>query len=93
MSILALTAAAAAAPAANKNPYGLWEALQQGGIIAWSVFLILCLTILAGSGCAGQVLPGELSTVFAVIVQATRTPYASTGCCTSTGDARRSATW
>ena len=41
MSILALTAAAAAAPAANKNPYGLWEALQQGGIIAWSVFIIL----------------------------------------------------
>ena len=41
MSILALTAAAAAAPAANKNPYGLWEALQQGGVIAWSVFIIL----------------------------------------------------
>jgi biopolymer transport protein ExbB len=32
--------AAAAAPA-GKNPYGLWEALQQGGLIAWSVFLIL----------------------------------------------------
>src|SRR5512141_984570 len=43
MSILALTAAAAAAPAANKNPYGLWEALQQGGVIAWSVFIILVL--------------------------------------------------
>jgi biopolymer transport protein ExbB len=40
MSILALTAAAAAAPA-GENPYGLWAALQQGGIIAWSVFIIL----------------------------------------------------
>src|SRR5215204_4309995 len=40
MSILALTAAAAAAPA-GKNPYGLWEALEQGGLIAWSVFIIL----------------------------------------------------
>jgi len=42
MGILALTAAAAAAPAAaNANPYGLWEALEQGGLIAWSVFIIL----------------------------------------------------
>src|SRR4029453_15131234 len=40
MSILALTAAAAAAPA-GQNPYGLWEALEQGGLIAWSVFIIL----------------------------------------------------
>ena len=40
MSILSLTAAAAAGPAAE-NPYGLWAALEQGGIIAWSVFLIL----------------------------------------------------
>ncbi len=32
--------AAGAAPAAE-NPYGLWEALEQGGIIAWSVFIIL----------------------------------------------------
>jgi biopolymer transport protein ExbB len=40
MSILALTAAAAAAPA-GENPYGLWAALEQGGIIAWSVFIIL----------------------------------------------------
>ena len=40
MSILALTAAAAAAPA-GENPYGLFQALQQGGIIAWSVFIIL----------------------------------------------------
>ncbi len=31
---------AAAAPAAE-NPYGLWAALEQGGIIAWSVFIIL----------------------------------------------------
>ena len=41
MSILALTAAAAAAPAGGQNPYGLFPALQQGGIIAWSVFIIL----------------------------------------------------
>ena len=41
MSILALTAAAAAAPAAGDNPYGLMQALEQGGIIAWSVFIIL----------------------------------------------------
>ncbi|MDQ3246566.1 MAG: MotA/TolQ/ExbB proton channel family protein [Pseudomonadota bacterium] len=40
MSILALISAAAAAPA-GENPYGLWEALEQGGIIAWSVFIIL----------------------------------------------------
>jgi biopolymer transport protein ExbB len=33
-------AANAAAPAAE-NPYGLMEALQQGGLIAWSVFIIL----------------------------------------------------
>ena len=30
-----------AAPAAGANPYGLIPALQQGGIIAWSVFIIL----------------------------------------------------
>jgi biopolymer transport protein ExbB len=42
MSILALTAAAAAAPTpAGENPYGLWAALEQGGAIAWAVFLIL----------------------------------------------------
>jgi len=39
MEILARIAAAA--PAAAENPYGLWEALEQGGLIAWSVFLIL----------------------------------------------------
>jgi biopolymer transport protein ExbB len=33
--------AAGAAPAAGANPYGFWEALEQGGIIAWSVFAIL----------------------------------------------------
>ncbi|HEX7783254.1 MAG TPA: MotA/TolQ/ExbB proton channel family protein [Sphingobium sp.] len=32
--------AAAAAPKAA-NPYGLMEALEQGGLIAWSVFIIL----------------------------------------------------
>jgi biopolymer transport protein ExbB len=41
MSIFALTAAAAAAPTATENPYGLMPALQQGGIIAWSVFIVL----------------------------------------------------
>jgi biopolymer transport protein ExbB len=33
--------AAAAAPAASQNPYGLMEALEQGGVIAWTVFIIL----------------------------------------------------
>lgn len=33
--------AAAAAPAAAANPYGLMEALEQGGVIAWTVFIIL----------------------------------------------------
>ena len=32
---------AAAPGAATSNPYGLLPALQQGGIIAWSVFIIL----------------------------------------------------
>ncbi|MFT3967216.1 MAG: MotA/TolQ/ExbB proton channel family protein [Sphingobium sp.] len=32
---------AAAAPAAGENPYGLWEALEQGGVISWAVFIIL----------------------------------------------------
>jgi len=40
MALLQLTVAAAAAPA-GENPYGLWPALQQGGIIAWTVFIIL----------------------------------------------------
>ncbi|QIG79901.1 MotA/TolQ/ExbB proton channel family protein [Stakelama tenebrarum] len=35
-----ILAAGAAAPA-GENPYGLWEALEQGGVIAWSVFIIL----------------------------------------------------
>src|SRR6476619_1065287 len=29
------------APTANANPYGLMQALSEGGIIAWTVFLIL----------------------------------------------------
>ncbi|MBO9579336.1 MAG: MotA/TolQ/ExbB proton channel family protein [Sphingobium sp.] len=33
--------AAAAAPADGKNPYGLFEALQQGGVISWAIFIIL----------------------------------------------------
>ena len=39
-----LLAAATAAPGAvpaGKNPYGLWEALQAGGIISWTVFILL----------------------------------------------------
>ncbi|EQB01746.1 MULTISPECIES: MotA/TolQ/ExbB proton channel family protein [Sphingobium] len=36
-----MSIAAAAAPKAA-NPYGLMEALEQGGVIAWTVFLILC---------------------------------------------------
>ena len=32
---------AAAAPK-PENPYGLVEALEQGGVIAWTVFIILC---------------------------------------------------
>jgi biopolymer transport protein ExbB len=36
-----LQESAAAAAKAGENPYGLWAALQQGGVIAWSVFLIL----------------------------------------------------
>ena len=36
-----ILAAAGNAAAAPENPYGLWEALEQGGIIAWSVFIIL----------------------------------------------------
>jgi biopolymer transport protein ExbB len=33
--------AAAAAPAAGKNPYGLLEALEQGGVISYAIFIIL----------------------------------------------------
>jgi len=40
MATPALLLAAAAAPA-GENPYGLLPALEQGGIIAWSVFVIL----------------------------------------------------
>lgn len=36
-----ISIAAAAAPK-SANPYGLMEALQQGGTIAWTVFIILC---------------------------------------------------
>jgi biopolymer transport protein ExbB len=40
MSFIAFTATAAAAHG-GENPYGLLPALQQGGIIAWSTFIIL----------------------------------------------------
>jgi biopolymer transport protein ExbB len=33
--------AGAGGGAAAENPYGLWAALQQGGVIAWTVFIIL----------------------------------------------------
>ncbi|CAH0349433.1 N/A [soil metagenome] len=36
-----MSIAAAAAPKAAANPYGLMEALEQGGVIAWTVFIIL----------------------------------------------------
>ena len=39
LALFAAGGAGAAAPA--ENPYGLWAALEQGGVIAWSVFLIL----------------------------------------------------
>ncbi|MCJ8156953.1 MotA/TolQ/ExbB proton channel family protein [Sphingomonas sp. LaA6.9] len=44
MFIQFAAAAAGAAPAAHagENPYGLMAALEQGGTIAWAVFLILC---------------------------------------------------
>ncbi len=32
---------AAAADAAPANHFGFWEALQQGGVIAWSIFTVL----------------------------------------------------
>jgi len=35
--------AAAATPPAGENPYGIMKALEEGGVIAWSVFLILVL--------------------------------------------------
>jgi biopolymer transport protein ExbB len=35
--------APAAAPAADANPYGLFQALHEGGVISWSVFIILVL--------------------------------------------------
>jgi biopolymer transport protein ExbB len=43
MTFVSLMAAAAAAPApaAGDNPYGLLQALQEGGVISWTVFLIL----------------------------------------------------
>ncbi len=37
-----ILAAATNGAAAGENPYGLWAALEQGGTIAWTVFLILC---------------------------------------------------
>lgn len=36
-----LTTILAAAAPAGSNPYGFWEALEQGGTIAWTVFIIL----------------------------------------------------
>jgi len=39
--LIQIAAAAGAAPAAGENPYGLMAALEQGGTIAWAVFLIL----------------------------------------------------
>ena len=36
-----VTLMAAAAPAAGENPYGLMQALEEGGPIAWGTFIIL----------------------------------------------------
>ncbi|WP_420137146.1 MotA/TolQ/ExbB proton channel family protein [Sphingomonas sp.] len=36
-----MTTPAAGAAAANANPYGLMGALHQGGVIAWTIFIIL----------------------------------------------------
>ena len=36
-----LAAATPGTEATTENPYGFWEALSQGGVIAWSVFIIL----------------------------------------------------
>ena len=41
MTFVTLMAAAAAAPAAGDNPYGLMQALEEGGPIAWGTFIIL----------------------------------------------------
>ena len=43
MQIAPVAAApAAAAPAAGSaNPYGLFQALHEGGLISWTVFIIL----------------------------------------------------
>ena len=38
-----MTTPAPGAAAANSNPYGLMAALEQGGTIAWTVFIILCI--------------------------------------------------
>ena len=42
-----MTTPAAGAAAANSNPYGLMAALHQGGIIAWTVFIILVIMSLS----------------------------------------------
>ena len=42
-----MTTPAAGAAAANSNPYGLMAALHQGGVIAWTVFIILVIMSLA----------------------------------------------
>ena len=41
MMFTQIAQAAAPAAAPGSNPYGLFEALQQGGVISWSIFIIL----------------------------------------------------
>jgi len=41
------TPEAGAAAAHGNNPYGLWAALQQGGVLTWSVFIILVIMSVA----------------------------------------------
>ena len=42
-----MTTPASGAAAANSNPYGLMAALHQGGVIAWTVFIILVIMSVA----------------------------------------------
>ena len=34
-----------AAPTASENPYGLMQALQEGGLISWTTFIILVIIL------------------------------------------------
>ena len=60
---------AAASEAAPKNQFGFWEAMNQGGVIAWSIFGVLVIMsdgsfyILVTKWLEQQkIFPGELGT-------------------------------